>query len=390
MRFKIPRNVLLLGLISFFNDVASEMIYPIVPIFLTTVLGTPIPVLGFIEGIAEATASLSKFIFGYVSDYYQRRKPFVVAGYALGTLSKALIGLAHVWMTVLGARFIDRLGKGLRTAARDSMLLENTTANNKGFVFGFHRALDSLGATIGPLVALLLLWLLRDNMRAVFFWAVIPAAVGVLLLIFFVKEIGKKPSQKRQFVKLSWRTIPGRLKIFFLASFIFSAGNSSDAFMLLRAKQMGFTITLVVLVYVLYNLTQSVFATPLGSLSDRWGPKKVYAGGLIVFALVYAAFGLVRNPLWYYFIFPVYGIYIAATDGVSKAYVAEYIKTEESGTYFGLHQTLIAVAGFIASFFGGILWTVFGSAMTFWYGSLMAITAFLLLQLFTWGKRGTS
>jgi sugar phosphate permease len=180
-KLKVPRNVFLLGLVSFFNDTASEMVYPIIPIFLTTVLKTSVPIVGLIEGTAEATASISKFIFGYISDYFQSRKPFVIAGYAFGTISKLLIGMAYSWPLVLFARFIDRTGKGIRTAARDSLLLDNATKENKGFIFGFHRAFDSLGAVVGPLVALALIYFLKENIRSVFFLAFIPGAIGVLL-----------------------------------------------------------------------------------------------------------------------------------------------------------------------------------------------------------------
>lgn len=376
---KIPRNVTILGLVSFFNDVASEMIYPIVPIFLTSVLGTPVPIVGLIEGIAEATAALSKFIFGYISDYFQIRKPFVVGGYSLGTLSKMLIGLATSWPLVLFARFTDRLGKGVRTAARDSLLLENAASTNKGFIFGFHRAFDSLGAVVGPLIALILLSLVKENMRLVFFLAFIPSLVGVVLLLLFVREKKKENFQKsKQGVKLSWVTLSPRLKLFLGVSFLFSVGNSSDAFLLLQAKNLGLTTTLVVLVYVLYNISQTVFATPLGTLADKIGARRVFALGLLVFSLVYFSFGIIKNPFWLWFLFPIYGIYIAATDGVSKAYISEFVAPHQSGTFFGLHQTLTAIAGFLASFIGGILWSAIGPQATFWYGSVMALAALFL------------
>ena len=377
---KLPRNVVLLGLVSFFNDTASEMIYPIIPIFLTTALGTPVAIVGLIEGIAEATASLSKFIFGYLSDLLQKRKPFVVGGYSLSTLSKLLIGLAYAWPLVLVARFIDRLGKGLRTAARDSLLLENATAENKGFIFGFHRAFDSLGAVLGPLLALFLLYFLKENMRLVFFLAFIPSAIGVLLLFFFVRE--KKKTQggigQRLSLKLSWRAFSPKLRLFLLVSFIFSLGNSSDAFLLLRAKQLGLTTTLVVLVYVLYNVSQTLFATPAGSLADKIGARKVFAGGLLVFSLVYALFGLTNTADWLWLLFPIYGVYIAATDSVSKAYISEFITKEESGTFFGLHQTMTAIAGFLASLVGGLLWSFVSPSATFFYGSLLSTVAFVV------------
>jgi len=378
MKPKIPRNVLLLGLVSFFNDIASEMIYPIVPIFLTSVLGAPVAVVGFIEGIAEATASLSKFIFGYISDYTQKRKLFVVLGYCFGAVSKPLMGLAGAWPIVLFARFIDRTGKGLRTAARDSLLLDNATPRNKGFIFGFHRSFDSLGAVAGPLLALVLLYLLKENIRLVFFLAFIPGVIAVILLILFVREKKRVTTQKPQWVKLSWKILSPRLQLFLIISFIFAAGNSADSFLILRGKQLGLTTTLTVLTYVLYNIVQTVFATPAGQLADRIGAKKVFTGGLIVFAFVYFAFGLISNPNWLWILFPIYGIYIAATDGVSKAYISEFIVEKESGTFFGLHQMLLAIGGFLASFIGGILWNVISPSATFWYGSIMAIFALLL------------
>ncbi len=384
---KIPKNVFILGLVSFFNDMASEMVYPIVPIFLTSVLKVSTPIVGLIEGIAEGTAALGKFIFGYLSDKVGQRKPFVIAGYSFGTVSKILIALANSWPLVLLARFVDRTGKGLRTGARDSLLLQNTTKNNKGFIFGFHRAFDSAGAVFGPLIALVLLYFLKDNLRLVFYLSSIPAAVGVILLIFFVKEkvrpqnFSRKKFQGLHFAEnfsLIWKN--KKLLLFFTASIIFSLGNSSDAFLILRAKNLGLTTVLVVLTYVLYNLSQTIFATPLGKLSDKIGAKKVFEGGLLIFSAVYFFFGFIKNPIFLWLLFPIYGIYIAATDGVSKAYVSEFITEKESGSYFGLYQMAIAVSSFFASWFAGILWYKINPAMTFYYGSLMALAAFLLLS----------
>jgi len=383
---KIPRAVFILGLVSFFNDIASEMIYPIVPIFLTTTLGASIPIVGFIEGFAEAVASISKYLFGTYSDYLKKRKIFVTLGYSFGAVSKLLIALAYAWPFVLFARFIDRLGKGLRTAPRDSLLLENASPINKGYIFGFHRALDSLGAVFGPLLALVALHFLKENLRLTFFLAFIPGFIALLLLIFLVREKKKDTSnEKREFVKIDWKLLQPKLKLFLLISFVFAAGNSSDAFLLLHAKNLGLSTTLVVLTYVLYNLSQAVFATPAGYLSDKLGARKVYSGGLIVFALVYLFFGLVKQSVWLWFLFPIYGIYIAATDGVSKAYISEFIKKEESGTFFGAYFTLIAIGTFLASFIGGLLWSMISPSTTFLYGSAMAFLAFIIF--ITIGKK---
>ncbi|PIQ72610.1 MFS transporter [Candidatus Roizmanbacteria bacterium CG03_land_8_20_14_0_80_35_26] len=359
------------------------MIYPIVPIFLTTVLKTSVPILGLIEGIAEATAAVGKYLFGTLSDYFQRRKIFVTLGYSFGAVSKILIGLAQSWPLVLFARFIDRTGKGLRTAPRDSILFENTTNFNRGFIFGFHRSLDSLGAVFGPILGLMLLYFLKENMRLVFFLAFIPSVFALILLIIAVKEKSWiKTDEERHFVKINFRSINPHLKLFLLVSFIFALGNSSDAFLILRAKNLGLTTILVTLTYVLYNISQAVFATPAGKLADKIGAKKVFALGLFIFSAVYFSFGIIKNPIFIWFIFPIYGIYIAFTDGVSKAYLSEFIDKKESGSYFGLHQTLIAVGAFLASAIGGILWNKINPSATFYYGSLMAALA-LLIFLFS-------
>lgn len=380
---KIPRTVFILGLVSFFNDLASEMIYPIVPIFLTSVLHASVPTLGFIEGFAEAVASITKYFFGTYSDYLKKRKIFVTLGYSFGAVSKLLIGLAYAWPFVLFARFIDRLGKGLRTAPRDSLLLENATDKNKGFIFGFHRAFDSLGAVFGPLVALVVLYLLKDNLRLTFFVAFIPGVVAILLILFLVKEkYQPAPTEKRKFVKIDWRLLSPKLQLFLIISFIFALGNSSDTFLLLNAKNLGFSTTLVVLTYVLYNIFQTVFATPAGLLADKFGARKIFAGGLVVFGIVYFFFGLVTNPAWLWLLFPIYGVYIAATDGVSKAYISEFITKKESGTFFGAYYTFVAVGTFLASVIGGILWSSINPSATFYYGSILAFVAFIILILF--------
>jgi MFS family permease len=381
--FSVPKNVFFLGFVSFFNDLSSEMIYPIVPIFLTSILQVPVPIVGLIEGIAEATASIGKFLFGTYSDYIQKRKPFVIGGYSFGALSKILIALSYSWPLVLFARFIDRFGKGMRTAARDSLLLDSATEKNRGFIFGFHRAFDSLGAVVGPLVALVLLANLHENIRLTFLIAFIPALIAVALLFFFVHETKKATTERKFHLKnFRWSLLDTRLKIFLLISFLFSVGNSSDAFLLLQAKNLGLTTTLVVLAYVLYNISQTVTATPLGKLSDSIGAKKVFASGLLIFAVVYFFFGMITTSVLLWILFPIYGVYIAATDGISKAYIGGFIKKEESGTFFGAYYFITAIGTFLASLIGGLLWSMVGPSATFIYGSVMALLAFALFFLF--------
>lgn len=383
---KIPKNVVILGFVSLFNDIASEMIYPLIPLFLSVVLGAPASVIGLIEGIAEATASIMRFVSGYISDRAQKRKIFVTLGYSFSAISKPLIGLAISWHFVLFARFLDRFGKGVRTAARDSLLLQSTEAKNKGLIFGFHRAMDSAGAVLGPLIAALIIFLYKDNIaqvRNVFFIAFIPAVLGILLLIFIVKERKQIITKEKIKIKLKWRGLNPGFQLFFIITMIFSLGNSSDVFLILRAKNLGFTLLLTILVYALYNLSYSVFSTPGGAIADKIGARKVFAAGLGVFALVYFAFGILHNPFWLWLLFPIYGIYIAFTDGVSRAYIGEFVEQKESGTYFGLYQMGMALCGFFASLIGGILWSAFGAQWTFFYGAGMAVLA---LVVFSYGK----
>ncbi|OGG02734.1 hypothetical protein A2W14_02290 [Candidatus Gottesmanbacteria bacterium RBG_16_37_8] len=378
---KIPKNVLVLGIVSLFNDIASEMIYPVVPIFLTAVLNVPVSIVGIIEGIAEATASLGKFIFGYLSDKAGKRKIFVEGGYGLSSLSKLLMALASSWIFVLLARFIDRLGKGLRTGARDALLLESAHKGNRGFIFGLHRSLDSAGAVIGPFLAFLLLYFFNDNLRLIFFLAFIPSVIGVFLLVFFVKEKRntENPGPRKNEIRLRFHDLNPSFKLFFIISLIFALGNSSDAFLILRAKNLGLLTQTAVLTYVLYNIFQTFFATPLGRLSDRVGAKKVYTAGLLIFSAVYFSFAVIKSSFWIWFLFPLYGLYIAATEGVSKAYISEFIDSSQSATYFGMYQTGIALCSFIASLVAGFLWNFISPASAFYYGSFMAFLAFVFL-----------
>ena len=377
----ISKNVFVLGLVSFFNDVASEMIYPLVPIFLTSVLGAPVAVVGLVEGIAESTASVLKVVSGWLSDKWRKRKIFVVAGYSFSAISKILLSLAHSWPFVLLARFVDRFGKGTRTSARDALIAESSENSVRGRAFGFHRGLDTLGAVVGPLIALLAIHFLDNNFRLIFFLAFIPAFIGILLLLFFVKE-KKKEANSLDTFHFNWRELNPSFKIFLLISFIFALGNSSDAFLILRAQNLGLSLTLVVLAYVLFNFTYALFSTPAGIIADKIGPKKVLLAGFLLFSGVYLFFGLTSSSLFLWFLFPVYGIYMALTEGVGKAYISNLVPQEKTGTAFGIYQTIIGLCTFFASFIAGILWTYIGVRLPFIFGSIMAlISAFLFVVL---------
>lgn len=378
----IKKNVFILGLVSLFTDISSEMIYPLVPIFLTSVLGAPVAIVGLIEGIAESTASILKTFSGWLSDKFEKRKPFVLGGYSLSALGKLLLGVAFVWPTVLMARFVDRLGKGVRTSARDALIADETDPASRGKAFGLHRAMDSTGAVIGPLIALLLMAVLKEQYRLIFLLAFFPAALGVALLFFFVKEKRRQILSSTEAPRLSLAGFDKNFKTLLLIIVVFGLGNSSDVFLILRAKNLGLSVTLVVLAYVLYNVVYASFSVPAGVLSDKVGRKKLIIGGFLVFSAVYFAFALVSESFYVWPLFAIYGLYIAATEGVSRALVTDMVAPEKRGTALGLYHTAVGLVAFVASFIAGLLWTYIGPSAPFIYGGLTALSAALLFIFF--------
>jgi len=375
MKARISRNVFILGLVSFFNDIASEMIYPLVPIFLTAVLKAPVSILGLIEGIAESTSSSLRVFSGWLSDKLRKRKIFVVLGYSFSALAKLFLSLAFIWPIVLLARFLDRFGKGLRTSPRDALIAESSEENLRGRAFGFHRSLDTLGAVIGPLLAIFLLKFLSENFRLIFFLSFFPAFLGLIFLIFLVKEKGEFYPQK---IKFDLHTFDASFKIFIVVNLIFALGNSSDAFLILRAKNLGFSLNLVIFLYVVFNLAYALFSTPMGIVSDRIGSKRVIVFGYILFSLIYFSFGIIKEKNFLWFLFPLYGIYMALTEGVSKAYISHLVPQERLGTAFGIYQTLLGIFTFFASFIAGLLWNYISVSAPFLFGSSTAIISAIL------------
>jgi MFS family permease len=381
MKKKIPSVVWYLSLVSLFNDIASEMLYPILPIFITQVLGAPVFVLGFIEGIAEGAASFFKAIFGYYSDKLQKRKIFVIGGYSASAVSKIIIAFSYAWPMVLLGRFIDRLGKGARTGARDALLLEATDETNKGFIFGFHRSMDSAGAVIGPTIALLLIYMFHNNLRLILFIAVVPAFLS-LLFFFYVKEAKKRLITNKTKLSLSIKSFPREFQFFLLGMAIFSLGNSSDTFLILRAQNIGIGLTAVIGAYILYNLVYSLASIPAGKLSDKLGPQRVFITGLIIFALVYLGFALNTSRLGIWVLFAVYGFYIALTDGVAKAWIGKMIDKERAGTAYGTVYTVTSLFTVFASIIGGLLWSLYTPSFTFIFAAICSvISLFVFLSL---------
>jgi MFS family permease len=382
MKVKIPPVVWLLSVVSLLNDIASEMLYPVLPIFITQILGAPVFVVGIIEGIAEGSASLFKTFFGFWSDEIQRRKPFVVGGYSASAVAKIIIALAYAWPLVLVGRIIDRMGKGARTGARDALLLEATDETNKGFIFGFHRAMDTTGAVIGPAIALILLFLFHNNIRLILYLAVIPAFLSLIFFIW-VKEARPKLQAAKMKFSLSIQNFPPELKMFLFGLCVFSLGNSSDSFLILRAKNLGLSLVLVISAYILYNIVYALSSTPAGAISDKIGTKKVFITGIIIFALVYLGFAFDKSGIFVWPLFAVYGFYIGLTDGVSKAMVGSLVGEERAGTAYGVLYTITSGFTLLASVIGGFLWSLVAPSATFYFAVICAaisIPIFLLIK----------
>jgi MFS family permease len=368
-------GVVRLGLVSFFADVSSEMLYPLTPIFLTSVLGAPASVVGLIEGSAEAVASLLKSASGWLSDRTGRRRPFVLGGYVLSAFAKPLLAFAHVWPTVLVARVTDRFGKGLRDSPRDALLADATSADSRGRAFGWHRAMDSAGAVIGPGLALGLVALMHEQLRPVFVIAFIPGIIGAALVLG-VRERRRPPVPGAGAIGLA--QMPPRFRGFLLGWGLFALANSSDVFLILRARQLASTVT-VVAMYSAYNLTYALASPVLGHLSDRLGRGRVLVGGLGTFALVYLGFALVTRTWQLWVLFAVYGLYIAATESVTKATAVDLVPAEVRGGAIGLLGTVSGLSALVASGVAGILWTAIGPGAAFAYGAAGAIVGAVVL-----------
>ena len=395
---ELDRNVTALGVVSLVADLSSETIYPLVPQFVTVTLGASAAVLGFIEGVAEATASITRYPFGWWSDSARSRKPFVLAGYGMSALGKLILALAFVWPVALLARFVDRVGKGVRTAPRDALLSAGVRDQDRGLAFGLHRSMDTLGAVFGPLFALLLIEL-GVPLRWVFAAAVIPGVLSVIVIAVWVRERapqaapapapsegGVAPAEPAAAVagpphpRLRLPKSPAFRRLL-IASLVFAVGNSTNAFILLKAGSVGLGSAGVILVYVLYNVTYAAGSLPLGSLSDRVGQFPLVAGGWVVFAAVYVGFALAHSIWAVALLFAFYGLYIAATEGTSKALISRTAPDADRASAMGLYDTCVGVAAFAASAIGGALWTAVGPWATFTYGAACAALAALLLLL---------
>ncbi len=368
-----------LGAVSLCADVSSEMVYPLNPIFLTQVLRAPVWTVGLIEGVAECAASILKLFSGWLSDRTGRRKPFTVAGYALSAVSKPLIAIAGVWAWVLGARFIDRVGKGLRTAPRDALIAESCAPAQRGRAFGFHRSMDTLGAVLGPLLGYIFLLRYPDQIRSLYLLAFIPGMLGVLVLGLFVRERAKARDMGKRAPVFSFMQLSPEYRRYLLVVALFSFGNSSDAFLLLRAQGMGVEPRHMLLLYALFNVVEAVLGYSAGGLSDRVGRRPLVAAGYFVFAAVYLGFAIFHSAVAAWILFPIYGLYYTLTQGTQRALAADLANPSRRGAEIGAFHMVVGVAALPASVFAGWLYSRVSPSSPFFLGSFTAAAAGLLL-----------
>lgn len=373
---RLPFQIYALGAVSFLMDVASEMVYPLLPLFLVGSLGVGKEIVGLIEGIAEATASLSKVVSGRLSDRAATRKPFLLVGYGLPFFVRPLLALAMSAWYVLGFRFLDRIGKGIRTAPRDALIAENASEDIYGRAYGLHRAMDSLGATLGPLLAVLLLPSL--GFRNIFWLSMIPAALCVLVILIFVRE---KRGEPKPLAPFRFKNYSPTYLRFLLVSGIFTLALSSNAFLLLKLKEVGFSDTQSTLIYMLYNLSYALIAYPLGALADAVGRKRLVVWSLLLYGLVYLGFGFASQAWLVVTLFFIYGVYSAGFEGSSRAYLAELVPPEEKASAIGLYHTVNGLLLLPASFVFGWLWQNVSASAAFLMSGGLALLAALLFGI---------
>ncbi len=379
----LTRTVLILSFISLFADIASELLYPVIPVYLQNI-GFSVFWIGILEGVANFTAGISKGYFGKLSDEKGVRLPFVKLGYSFSAISKPMMAIFVYPLWIFFARTVDRLGKGIRTAARDALLSQEATPETKGRVFGFHRAMDTVGATIGPAIALLFLYFYPGRYTTIFYLAFIPGIISVLL-IFLIHEKRQPASTMERgsffsFFKY-YKIATAEYKRLVTGLLLFALFNSSDIFLLLKTKQVTGDDITTIGAYVFYNLVFALSSYPLGSLADQLGFKKVFLSGLLLFAVVYTGFAFNPSTWMIFLLFLIYGIYAGATEGVTKAWITNIAQSKNTATAIGFYTSCESICTFIASMLAGILWSGFGSFYTFLITAIIAIVVIVCFLL---------
>ncbi len=388
---QLPRNVWAVGLTSFFMDVSSEMVLNILPLFLANVLGVKTNIIGLIEGLAEATASILKLFSGWFSDKVGGRKWLAVLGYGLSAVTKPFFYFANTWGLIAGVRWVDRVGKGIRTAPRDALVADSVTKEARGLAFGFHRAMDTAGAMIGILIALLVVWLAQKNtltlskptFQTIVLLSLLPAVLAVISLAVGAKDV--PVHTQRAAPKFSLRGMGRPFTIFLVIVSIFTLGNSSDAFLVLRAQDLGISVMGILIMLAMFNLIYSLVSIPAGSLSDRVGRRRLIVSGWLVYAVIYLGFALAQAAWQVWMLYVVYGLYYGMAYGTANALVADLVPEHLRGTAYGTYNAVIGILAFPASFIAGLLWQGagswpgFGPSAPFFFGGSLALIAVLLM-----------
>lgn len=377
--FGIEKNIFFVGLTSLLTDTTTKMVYAVMPLFLLT-LGATKTEISLIEGIAESTASLIKALSGWWSDKIRKNKPFMIIGYAFTAVLSPLFSLVTSPLQVLIIRFTERVGKGIRTAPRDSLIVASSEDNKKGRSFGFHKAMDNSGAIIGPLLASGILILFPSNYRMVFLLAAIPGLLGLISLICFVKEV--KSEKYAPLGKITLRDFPGEYYVFLGIVFIFTMGNSTDALLLIKASDIGVEAVFIPIIYLIFYSVSVIFSVPAGILSDKIGREKLIIFGYLLYSIIYYGFGRTNSEITVVMLFGLYGLYSATTDGVQKALVSDLIDKDKRGTGLGIYNSLIGITLLPASIIAGLLYDNINNSVPFYYGSFMALIASIFMFLF--------
>lgn len=381
----ITRTIWVLSLISLFTDTASEMLYPVMPIYLKTI-GFSVVLIGILEGMAEATAGFSKGYFGKLSDNTGKRTPFVQIGYSLSALSKPLMALFIYPLWIFFARTLDRIGKGIRTGARDAMLSDEATESTKGKIFGFHRSMDTLGAVLGPSLALVYLYFYPKDYKTLFLIAFLPGLLAILstFLLKDKKQISTKPKVSTSFFSFLhyWKESPPVYRKVVIGLLLFTLFNSSDVFLLLKAKQAGLDDTMVIGVYIFYNLVYALSSFPIGIMADKVGLKTTFIVGLFIFAVVYFGMSFNTHLYWFFGLFFLYGWYAAATEGISKAWISNITDKKDTATAIGTYAGFQSIATMVASSLAGIVWYQFGASFTFLLAASITVLVIVYFLFF--------
>lgn len=378
--FGLNRNIFSLGAVSFLNDVSSEMVFPYISIFLTTVLGASVTMVSSIEGFADAAASILKIFAGRLSDKLGKRKLLIVFGYSLSAFAKPILALAMAPWHVLAVRFVDRVGKGTREAPRDALISSSVSNGDVGKAFGFNRGADRLGAAFGLVLASIVLPLLDNNYRTLFLFSFVASVLAVLVLAFFVKEVPPRPKREGEIdIKFEFKHLGVPFIVFLIASTIFALGTVSEALIILRASGVGVPLYLIPIIYLVFNLVYSLLSVPAGAISDKFGHRNTYMLGMLIFSSTYILFANVTSPITIWFVFALYGVYAALTDGVGRAIVADLVQEDRlRATAYGMYNAFTGLALLPGGIIFGQIWDRFGPEFAFYFGAVVGIVAFVI------------